>query len=151
MYMSKACSYGVRATLYLSGQKSIDYVPVRAVAERLGASSHFLTKILQQLTAAGFVESFRGPRGGVRLAEHTRKATLYDIVVAIDGPGTFEGCVLGMEGCGDEEPCPLHEHWARVRGSIKSVFQSATLGEIGADLEGKGTRLTDMLRRKDMI
>jgi hypothetical protein len=36
---------------------------------------------------------------------------LYEIVVAIDGEDLFRECVLGLPGCGDATPCPLHDEW----------------------------------------
>ena len=62
--LTKSCVYGLRATLYVAsfcGERH--FVPIREISEKLGLSFHFLTKILQKLTEAGLMESYRGPSG----------------------------------------------------------------------------------------
>lgn len=51
MLLSKSCIYGLRATLFLSAREQDGFIPIREMSEKLEISFHFLTKILQQLTA----------------------------------------------------------------------------------------------------
>ncbi|HBQ59122.1 MAG TPA: transcriptional regulator, partial [Balneolaceae bacterium] len=94
MLLSKSCVYGLRAALYLAAKKNGEYHSLREMSEELEISFHFLTKILQQLTADGLMESYKGPNGGVRLSRKGGNATLFDMVIAIDGPGLFTQCAL---------------------------------------------------------
>jgi len=100
------------------------------VSEKLDISFHFLTKILQQLTAAGLMESLKGPNGGVRLTKPGEEIALADIVIAIDGIELFTECALGLPGCGVEKPCPLHEKWADTRDAIREMLESTDLVEL---------------------
>ncbi len=141
MLLSKSTEYGIRATLYLTSLKQEGYVSIRDISDELDISFHFLTKIFQKLTQADLLQSFRGPRGGVALARPADQITLLDLVTAIDGPALFTECVLGLPGCGERKPCPLHEAWGPERDNLKALFENATLASMAADLETFDLRL----------
>jgi Rrf2 family iron-sulfur cluster assembly transcriptional regulator len=145
MLLSKSCEYGLRAMLYLAslGDEGADgagadeapdptreYVSIGAVSDELGIGFSFLTKVFQQLNDAGLLISKRGPGGGVALTRPPEQVPLYDIIVAIDGDDLFEECVLGLPGCGEAEPCPLHDHWTEARGQLETTFRNTTLAEV---------------------
>ncbi len=134
MLLSKSCEYGLRATLYLASSSNEKYISIKKLSEKLDISFHFLTKILQELTAAGLLESMKGPKGGVRLSKASDDISLQEIVVAIDGIEIFTECVLGLPGCGSEKPCPMHNMWAEARDDIEKVFRTTSL----ADMSKKG-------------
>ena len=147
MVLSKACSYGILATLYLARNKKQDeYVSIRDISDDLNISFHFLTKILQTLTENGLVVSLRGPKGGVTLAKDSHSTSLYDIIVAIDGPELFTECILGLPGCGKAKPCPMHDHWQSEREQLKANFQKKSL----ADVSGKVDEFKLRLSMKDL-
>lgn len=137
MLLSKSCVYGLRAALYLSAKGPESFTPIRSMSDNLEISFHFLTKILQQLTAEGILESYKGPNGGVKLTKPGEKVTLLDIVRAIDGEAMFTECALGLPGCGVMKPCPMHDKWAETRDGIKEMLETTTLKE----LSSKGKRL----------
>lgn len=144
MLLSRACEYGLRATFYVAAQKPDGYLPIRGIGETLGISVPFLTKVFQQLTQAELLVSFRGPNGGIALARPADQITLYDIVVAVDGPGLFVACVLGLPGCGSQKPCPLHEGWAVERDRLRALFLRTTLDDVAHRLQGTDLRLTSL-------
>jgi Rrf2 family protein len=143
MLLSKSCEYGLRAMLYLgtlgdegaSGNETArdstrEYISIQTVSDELDIGFSFLTKVFQQLNDAGLLTSKRGPGGGVALTRAPDAISLYEIVVAIDGEDLFEECVLGLPGCGEAEPCPLHEHWTEERDRMKTTFRETTLAEV---------------------
>lgn len=127
MLLSKSCVYGLRATLFLASSQDRGYTSISNLSEKLDISFHFLTKILQQLTAVGLLESMKGPKGGVRLSKNGQDISLLDIVTAIDGKELFQECVLGLPGCGKEKPCPLHNMWMDTRDDIQTMLEENTL------------------------
>jgi Rrf2 family transcriptional regulator, iron-sulfur cluster assembly transcription factor len=127
--LSKSSIYALRASLYMATLPPDEYVPVHDIAEKLGISFHFLAKILQALTHRGILKSFRGPHGGVALARPADDVSLEELIEAVDGQQRFEGCLMGLPGCGEERPCPLHEQWEETQKSISRIFTCSTLGE----------------------
>ncbi len=141
MLLSKSCEYGLRAALYVSMSEKEGYVPIRVISSDLGMSAHFLTKILQQLTKAGILKSFRGPNGGIALARPASQVALIEVVEAIDGPELFRECMLGLPGCGERQPCPLHNKWMIERERLAALFATTTLDQLADSSEGVGVRL----------
>lgn len=139
--LSKSCEYGLRAALYLASLDEEGYVPISTISEELDISFPFLTKIFQKLNDADLLDSQRGPKGGVALTKPAEAVNPYDIVVAIDGEDLFEECVLGLPGCGDERPCPLHDRWAEERDQVRDLFRDTTLAELADKIHDTDLRL----------
>lgn len=142
MLLSKSCVYGLRASLYLANKKNGQYIPIREMSDKLEISFHFLTKILQQLTAENILESYKGPNGGVRLTNSGEEVVLMDVVLAIDGEQLLTECALGLPGCGVKNPCPLHDKWAETRDSIREMLEETTLTELVKKGKAENLRLT---------
>lgn len=140
--LSKSCEYGIRAIMRMALVSNGDFVSIRAISEDLDISFHFLTKIFQKLTQAGILESYRGPKGGIRLAKPATQITLKDLIVALDGDGLFTTCILGLPGCGNDKPCPLHSQWGPQRTQLDALFSRTTLHDMVHDLESFDYRLT---------
>ena len=130
MILSKSCIYGIQAAIYVAAQGGERFVPISTVAEQLNISFHFLTKVLQQFTQAGIMTSYRGPKGGVMISRSVQDVTLYDMVCAIDGPGIFSECMLGLPGCGHHQPCPAHDHWIHVRQQFTQIAKQVSLDSL---------------------
>lgn len=144
MLLSKSCEYGIRAALHLAGREADGYVPIRTISDALGIPYHFLAKIVQTLIAADLLTSVRGPSGGVMLAHPATQIRLEAIVLALDGPGIFTECVLGLPGCGNRKPCPLHHQWAEARGKVHRMFADATLADMAKRISAGDFRLADL-------
>lgn len=143
MLLSKSCVYGLKASLYLASAQDEGYISIREMSEQLEISFHFLTKVLQELTAAGLLESQKGPKGGVRLTRTGSEMSLYEIVAAIDGTDIFTECALGLPGCGTEKPCPLHEKWGQTRDRIRGMLISTNLADLALKSKNNELRITE--------
>lgn len=143
MLLSKSCVYGLRASLFLASHQNEQYISIKKLSEKLDISFHFLTKILQQLTASDLLESLKGPNGGVRLSKSGSKISLMDIVIAIDGNDLVTECILGLPGCGINKPCPLHEMWASTRDEIKEMLENTSLEEMAHKGKKQDLRITE--------
>lgn len=132
----------MRATLLLASYQNGGYTSIKDLSDKLDISFHFLTKILQQLTAANLLESMKGPKGGVRLSRESSDISLQEVVIAIDGPDLFTECVLGLPGCGSEKPCPMHTMWAETRDDIEQMLQTTSLEDMSKEGMEQDLRIT---------
>ncbi|MGK5094589.1 Rrf2 family transcriptional regulator [Deltaproteobacteria bacterium TL4] len=139
--LSKSCSYGVRAVIYLASLKRQDYVSIQHISDKLEISFHFLTKILQKLTRRNILESSRGPKGGVLLAMHPSKVTILEIIEIIDGKEAFSDCTLGLAACSDKTPCPLHEKSILIKKDLRNLFGKTTVEELANKLNDVSLKL----------
>ncbi|OGC01193.1 hypothetical protein A2V82_04005 [candidate division KSB1 bacterium RBG_16_48_16] len=144
MVLSKTCDYGLRAALYLAANDDREFIPIKEISEKLNISFHFLTKILQILTQEDILTSFKGPKGGVKLAMPAKTISLRKVIEAIDGEGLFTRCVIGLDTCSPEHPCPLHSEWEPLRDRISRLFEKNTLFEMAVKLRSNQFRVTDV-------
>lgn len=140
--LSKSSEYGLRALLYLTvkGQEQ-EFVSIKAMSEDLDISFHFLTKILQALTQADMLTSYRGPNGGVAFKIPPDSIMLGDVVRVLEGNDFFETCLLGLPGCGEAVPCPMHRFWMEIRGALQQEFDTTSLAQMGQNSHIRGFRL----------
>ncbi|MCH8494118.1 MAG: Rrf2 family transcriptional regulator [Balneolales bacterium] len=129
MILSKACTYGLLASFYVAKKSDSSYVSIREMSDDLNISFHFLTKILQKLTAAGLMNSHKGPKGGISLTREARLISLKEVILAIDGDTVFTECILGLPGCGHQKPCPIHHEWAPVRDNFLKMVANRSLAD----------------------
>ncbi len=147
--LSKTCIYGIRATLYVATQNTDKYLPINQIADALDISFHFLTKILQLLTQKDIMKSYRGPNGGIALAKAPEDIFISDIIKAIDGDDLFKECILGLPGCGELKPCPMHDEWGNIRAQITYMFSKTSVKEMAERIVRDNLRISD-INWKDM-
>lgn len=126
---SRACEYGIQATLYIA-TKPDRRVGIKEIAAELNIPVHFLAKILQALSEKDVLTSYKGVRGGFTLQRSPARIRLIDVVEAIDGLAFLENCVLGFPGCGTGRPCPVHDRWGAVRDQIRGMLSEDSLADL---------------------
>ncbi|HMP76126.1 MAG TPA: Rrf2 family transcriptional regulator [Kiritimatiellia bacterium] len=142
--LSTRCIYALRAVMHTAmATREKPYVSIRAMAKELDMPFHFLTKVLQDLTRHGLLTSSRGVAGGVALARRPEDISLLSIVELMEGPEVFTRCLLGLEGCGDRKPCPLHKKWAAERKRLRALFARTRLSDITRGLMAQTLRLAN--------
>jgi Rrf2 family transcriptional regulator, iron-sulfur cluster assembly transcription factor len=135
MLLSKSCIYALRASVLIATKKNDGFITIRELSDELKISFHFLTKVLQEMTKAELLESYKGPNGGVKLARPASKITFMDVVQSIDGDYLIHECVLGLPGCGLLKPCALHDQWSVLKSDIIDMMNEHTLEEIAKNKE----------------
>jgi len=134
---NKSCEYALQAVLYLAHQADGKPVFQREISEKLNIPSFFLGKILQQLYHNRIVLSQKGRGGGFLLGKKPEEITLYDIVEVMEGPYFFDQCVLGFPGCSDENHCPVHFEWQKVKDEILTMLKENNIKSLSQKLGNK--------------
>ncbi len=141
--LSNASNYGLRALLYIVSRKSGGdaYVSLGEISEELDISFHFLTKTMQLLTQGDILVSYRGPNGGIALKRPAEEIMLIEVVKILEGQDFFDTCMLGLEGCDDCNPCPVHHLWREIKGKVKHDFETTSLAMMGQRIMAEKLRL----------
>lgn len=136
---SRTCEYAIRAMFYIAKRSQQGHrAGIKEIAEHIDSPEHFLAKILQKLSKEGLVESAKGPNGGFYLDAANFNRPLADIVNAFEGDRIFIGCAMGLSYCSEENPCPLHNDFKKIRNRITCMLQETTIGQFNIELiEGK--------------
>lgn len=134
---SKACEYGIKATLYIARQsQSNERSSLKEIAGAINSPEAFTAKILQQLARNGVINSAKGPNGGFYIsAADQEKSKLSHIVTAIDGSGIYNGCGLGLKECNELQPCPVHNKFKIIRDQLKDMLETTSIHELTAGLK----------------
>lgn len=110
-------------------------VGLDTIAEEQDIPKHFLSKILQLLVKHKLLVSKKGPTGGFNLNRPAEEITLIEIIEAIDGLDMFNQCGIGFKRCDDENPCPIHHDFKKVRDRIQELFENKTLKQLVEEVE----------------
>src|SRR5690606_39189856 len=88
MKLSLYSDYALRVMMHLA-TKTDGLASVAEIANLYGVSHHHLMKIVQDLGRSGFVETFRGRNGGIRLARPAGEISLAALVRHTEGDCTI--------------------------------------------------------------
>ena len=131
MLYTKSAEYAIQAMIYLSENQTDKPTMIAAIAEAYNIPYQFLAKIVQNLVKRNLVVAKRGRNGGIILSRNPKYIYLTEIIDAIDGPPPErEKCVIGLDLCSDETPCPLHHKWKPIRTDIREMLAAENLEEL---------------------
>lgn len=124
--LSKSCEYAIKAMFFIQTNDKNGKSRLQDIAIGINSPIAFTAKILQQLRGSNLLVSTIGARGGFQINPH-KKITLFQIVEAIDGNGLFTKCVLGLETCSSEKPCPVHEKYKIIKEEIIGLLKGTSI------------------------
>ena len=133
--LTKKTGYGLIAMTHLATVDGGKPVSAREIAELYGVPPALLMNVLKELSAAGFVDSVRGARGGYRLSRDPEDINLADLVAAVEGPVRLAECVTNEAA--DEEcdcrlmaRCPIADPIHRLHRRLNDFLKKITLAEL---------------------
>lgn len=128
MLYTKSAEYAIQAMIYLAEKNSPKPVMISEIAAAYEIPQQFLAKIAQILVRHRLLIAIRGRNGGVKLGRSPKDIYIHQVVEAVDGPPPeHEQCIIGLDYCSDEQPCPLHNKWSVIREQIKEMLEAENL------------------------
>jgi Rrf2 family nitric oxide-sensitive transcriptional repressor len=80
---------------------------VDEIARRYGISRNHLAKVAQRLQSQGYVSTFRGRGGGMRLARPAQEIVVGEVVRRFENLESFVSCFAAGSGCAVNGLCAL--------------------------------------------
>lgn len=105
------------------------------LGEALDATPGFVAQVVGPLVKAGWVASTPGPTGGYSLTDSAARASVLDVIEAVDGPTANGRCVAEDRACGHGRTCALHEAWTRARTALTTTLAATP----AVDVHRRGT------------
>jgi Rrf2 family protein len=128
MMLSKSTEYAIRALVFVQLQNLEQKRPgVNEIAKEIEAPVAFSAKILHILTTHKLLHSMKGRGGGFFFTDNQTDLTFYDVILAMEGDGIFTECAIGLKSCSDENPCPIHGEYEKVREQLLSMSMNETI------------------------
>jgi Rrf2 family protein len=137
MLFSKSFGYALRGILYVAlMQDERRNIQVDEIAEQLNVPRHFMGKILKKLVKEKLLISIKGPNGGFSLHQRTLTAPLLVVLEITDGLSTLEDCVLRLNECNKQNPCPLHDSMVQMKTALREKLETTTIAQLLGDDKG---------------
>lgn len=121
--LSKTAEYALRAIVLLAGNDHAS--PADVLAEKTKVPRRYLHRVLQDLVAAGLVQSRSGPGGGYELAKKPSKITILDVINSVSPIQRINACPLGLKS--HTKLCPLHKELDKAYQATEAAFKKVTI------------------------
>lgn len=123
MQITRETDYAVRCVQYLCKNPG-EIKMVDEISEEMRIPKSFLAKILQKLTKAKIVKSFRGAKGGFMLLKKPKDINLWDVINITEGPVAVNICAVDKRACGFTKNCSVHPIWVDLRNELENRLKS---------------------------
>ena len=133
--------YAVRLMVYLAGRDQEHLVSAGEIAENQNIPKRFLRTIISQFAKKGFIDSFQGNGGGIRLAAGAENRTLLEVIEAVEGPIYLNVCMQGEAACQFSSQCAVHLIWHEAQQAIQKILgqkKIKELAQVNFDLAASG-------------
>jgi Rrf2 family protein len=132
MLLSRASQYTVQALIFLARQPRGRMVMVKEIADELDLPMHYLAKLIQPPTRAGWLTTARGRGGGVCLNPGAEAVTLFDILQLTESQRSADECLLGFKVCEDFNACVVHCQWKPIKQELAESLGRHSLASLAS-------------------
>ncbi len=150
MRLTLYTDYALRVLMYLAADAD-GLATIDEIAKAHGASKNHLMKVVNQLAAAGWVESVRGRGGGIRLGKPADQIQLLDVVRATEPDFQLVECFdAAINTCRLTAHCKLKHVMNQALGAYLAALAGYTLADLAVPLNslspsGKGKQPTRLI------
>jgi Rrf2 family protein len=137
MIFTNATEYAIRGLGELAGRSSGRNMLLDQLVSGTDLPRDFMAKIFQKLVRGGILVSAKGRGGGFALARPAHQINLMQVVEAMEGPQLLDRCVVGLEKCTDQMPCPQHDLYKPIRQRLKDYLLTTTVADLASSLKAK--------------
>lgn len=130
MKISTKGRYGLRILLDLALYGQDTPRLMKEIAESQNISEKYISRLILPLNEAGFVTSFRGAKGGFKLAKAPKEITLLEIIEAMEGRIAIVECTLNKAFCPKSEECAACKIWSSLNKKIRKQMAEITLKDV---------------------
>ncbi len=130
MRLTAFTDFGLRALMRLAASPN-QILTTEQIAQQLKISRNHLTKVVQDLVRAGFVQSLRGSGGGLKLARDASSIHVGEVVRFLERDHATVECFRNDGGnCTLSPKCKLKGKLANAREVFLKSLDETSLAEI---------------------
>lgn len=125
--ISRTAEYALRAVVCLTAHAE-QALSADVLAEKTKVPRRYLTRVMQDLAAAGLVGSRSGPGGGYMLVQPSDELTILEVITAVAPLERIRSCPLGLKS--HTSLCPLHAELDRAFAATEAAFAAVTIRQL---------------------
>jgi Rrf2 family nitric oxide-sensitive transcriptional repressor len=134
MQLNLFTDYGLRTLLRLAMEPDRVFT-TSEIAQEYALSRNHLLKVVQSLSAAGYVEATRGVGGGIQLAKPADEIRIGEVIEQLEGRGSIVQCVGKGGPCNLLPNCILKFHLNQAEEAFYQYLKGLTLAQcLGANV-----------------
>lgn len=131
MKYSQATDYALHAMLYLVTESPDNPVNVQLLANKLGVSQTYLSKMMTKLVKAGLIHSASGANGGYRLKNKQDDISFLDVIHAIEGTTSLFECSFNH---GSE--CLIQQVVIDAEQQMEQILKNKKISDLAKQFKG---------------
>ena len=124
--ISEATSLALHSMTLLAQNRN-KLISVKEISSMLDVSANHLSKVMQRLSKAGFIESIKGYNGGFKIICDPEKTTFLELYELFEGKLKNSTCLLTQQKCSGD--CILGDLMSSVNKQVKQKFESTKLSD----------------------
>jgi Rrf2 family transcriptional regulator, iron-sulfur cluster assembly transcription factor len=134
--LSNSSKYAIKAVLFIAIHATKENkVMVKDISKPINVPQAYIAKLLQPLVKQHIVSSIKGPKGGFFLEEDNLNKSILSIISVIDGVDWLHNCMLSLDKCHNEKPCPLHDILSPSRNKIIENLKNKSIKDLMLSVE----------------
>lgn len=132
MKISTKGRYGIRMMLELALRYEQGIISLKTIAKDQEISEKYLEQIVNPLTKAGFVKSYRGAQGGYTLTRSPEQITVGEVLRVLEGSLSPVDCV-DYNNCSRSDYCVSLSIWKKMKEALDQVVDNITLADMAKE------------------
>ena len=129
MILLKTTEYAIRILTFVA-KNNQQLNSAKYLHEQLNIPYKYLTSLMTSLVKSGYLMSVQGRNGGFKINKKLSEITLAKIIETTQGMDSFNGCVLGLYECSDDNPCAMHHVWQHNKENFLNTIKNTTLNDL---------------------
>lgn len=113
--------------------ESEEVVDAGTLADKTSVTQRFTLKILHKLVVGGLIKSYKGAKGGYKLAKSAEQISLRNVIELIDGPIAIARCVDSGEECSlncDKTACIYHHIFDTISLDLANKLEKISISDV---------------------
>lgn len=129
MHITRYTDYSLRVLIYLTlnkGQRST----IKEIADSYGISKNHLMKVVHNLNKAGYIETLRGKKGGLKLGLEPKDINVGQLVRELEPDFNLVECFSPKGNCTITPVCQLKSIIGRALTAFINELEQYTLADV---------------------
>lgn len=132
MQLTRGADYAVRVMVHLATLPERKRALLPTLAKATETPESFLSKVLQALARAKLISSRRGQSGGFQILARGRRATMREVIEAVDGPLHLNVCMISDKSCVRQRWCLAHPVWVEAEAALMQILTRTIIADLAS-------------------
>jgi Rrf2 family nitric oxide-sensitive transcriptional repressor len=128
MQLTKQTDYAFRVLIYLGSKNKDDITTIKAISDSFDISKNHLMKVVQKLVNHGFIQSIRGPNGGIKLGKDKKEINLRQVIELMEV--TLKPVNCDVPACRIQQSCELRKFLDQAQTKYLEYTEQFTLEDL---------------------